>query len=348
MNAERCVLRAIALRAALRSAPVLGALAASSCVSEDPQTDDASAAASPQDASLMRDASAAADPDAGASMPRDASFTPSDSGARDAGAMQNDAAAHEAGMQANSEAGLEGGVLDASGGAGCSAAYRLCEDFESAELGGLPADWTLHNGWGSGMPEVVAEPHRSGTRALKSAVSANGQPRAARSLSALGAARGKHWGRVYYRFEAPATIPPVVDPMPPNNKWLHNTLVALEGSTESRVVDTVVDTSGKHQFLYNLPDDSCCTASAYDYDSYDGAWHCAEWYVDAATQSFRFFYEGQEVKALAFSYGADTKAHIEPYGEVVLGLINYQTTKLPYNVVYFDDLAIDDARVGCD
>jgi hypothetical protein len=282
------------------------------------------------------DGSAEAQPDGGAGGSLEAGAGRDAGTARDAG---QDAGTRDAGSSASPEGG--------SAGSGCSGkAYKLCEDFESANAGALPTGWTAVSGWGTGGTTVADDDHHSGTKALKSAPGPNGQPRAGKSLSALGATANKHWGRIFYKVKSPATIPPAADP--PDNDVIHNTLVGLKGSTESRVVDTVVNRDGKHQFLYNLPDDSCCTGSDYLYTSYDGKWHCAEWYVDASMQQFRFFYDNAEVK-IGFNYGAaSTKAHIGQYTQIIVGWINYQTPKMPYNQAWFDDLAIDDNRIGCD
>lgn len=217
--------------------------------------------------------------------------------------------------------------------------YKLCEDFESSAPDALPSGWTIVAGWNAGTPAVSSAEHHGGEKSLKSASAVNGQPRASRSLTELGATAGKHWGRVFYKVTAPA-------PLPAQGGVIHNTLVALKGATEARVVDTVVNSQGKHQFLYNLPDDSCCNGSSYGYASYDGAWHCAEWYVDAATQTYRFFYEGTEVTAIGFKNAAAQRTRLENFGAIYLGWINYQTPKMPYEA-WFDDLAIDDARIGC-
>ena len=268
---------------------------------------------------------AAAAGDAGlqrpATTPRDASTA-------------GDAATPDAARQTVNDA----GTTRAAGCAGST--YKLCEDFESAAVSALPAGWTIATGWNSGTPAVTDAEHHGGLKSLRAAIATNGQPRASRSLTDLGTTAGKHWGRIFYKVKTPA-------PLPTQGAVIHNTLVGLKGSTEARVVDTVVNSQGKHQFLYNLPDDSCCTGSAYDYASYDGAWHCAEWYVDAATQTYRFFFEGAEVSSIGFSNGAQQRAHIEPFSAILLGWINYQTPTRPYET-WFDDLAIDDRRVGCD
>lgn len=310
----------------------------------NPAHEDAGDSVSGADASQSPDA-AAPESDAGDSDPpveQDAASAADAAGPRaDAGGTRD--AAQEAGARdAASDAAPEAG----SGGSGCSGkAYKLCEDFESASVGALPSGWSAVSGWGSGGTTVADDEHHGGSKSLKSGPGPNGQPRAGRSLSALGATANKHWGRIFYKVKSPASIPPAADP--PGNGVIHNTLVGLKGSTESRVVDTVVNGEGKHQFLYNLPDDSCCTGSDYLYTSYDGKWHCAEWYVDAALQEFRFFYDNAAVK-IDFKYGAgSTKAQIGQYTQIIVGWINYQTPKTP-NQAWFDDLAIDDNRIGCD
>lgn len=240
----------------------------------------------------------------------------------------------------------EGGLDAGAPVVGCSGAdFLFCEDFESAAPGTLPAGWTVGFGWQmeDSDPEVSEAVAHGGRRALRSAIAISGQRRAEHSLEALGAARGTHWGRVFYYVESSA--------FRPSSGVVHNTMLALLNDTdEARVVDTVIGSwdDHPHQFLYNIPDDSCCTGSSYDYHTYDGAWHCAEWRVDAAVQSYRFFVDGTEVGDIAFDHGAgDGSAHMTDFRAVALGWRNYQTPDRAY-VSYFDDLAIDDARIGCD
>jgi hypothetical protein len=233
-------------------------------------------------------------------------------------------------------------ALPSAGDAGSARSgcpYKLCEDFESSATDALPPGWTVVAGWNPGTPAVTTAEHHGGSKSLRSASATNGQPRASRSLTDLGATAGKHWGRVFYKVKTPA-------PLPAQGGVIHNTLVALKGATEARVVDTVVNSQGKHQFLYNLPDDSCCNGSSYDYASYDGAWHCAEWYVDATTQSYRFFFEGSEATSIGFKNASPQRMRLENITALYLGWINYQTPKTPYEA-WFDDLAIDDQRIGC-
>lgn len=264
-------------------------------------------------------------------------------GERDGATPADGSVARDGGGETAADGGaaVDGGPT----GPGCAGrSYLFCEDFEAADVGALPDGWSVGGGWqmGGTDPTVSDAEHHSGARSLKSAVAIDGQRRAEHPLDALGAARGTHFGRVFYRVKTPAFVPS-------GGSVVHNTFVALLSSTgESRVVDTVIGSAGSHQFLYNLPDDSCCAGSSYDYTSYDDAWHCAEWHVDASTQSFEYWFDGTEVTDLRFSYGAgDTRARMEAFAGIALGWRNYQRPDTAYES-YFDDLAIDDARIGCD
>ena len=229
-----------------------------------------------------------------------------------------------------------------SGGApaGC-ASYKFCEDFETGNVGETPPGWTVHDGWDqSGSRAVLStENKHGGSQSLKGAVGTNGQFRVEHDLSSLAGLATHHWGRIFYKVKTPVAL---------DGQYVHNTFVAFgrpnaANGSESRVVDTVVDPQGKHQFLFNVPDDTCCAGSSYDY-AYEGGWHCAEWYVDGATESFRFFADGSEVQDISFMGAAG--AHIADFTSIIVGWINYQSPTTP-NEGWFDDLALDDQRIGC-
>jgi hypothetical protein len=263
--------------------------------------------------------------------------TPLDAGAAgsQSSAGQNDAAGGSTGGDARTDGGANG---DASPSSGCAGkTYKLCEDFETGTSGSLPPAWTLLTGFGGQRGGVVLanDAAHSGTMALKSDSMSKGQDRIQRSLAALGATATKHWGRVFYKVQSPGPTP--------TSGVIHLTFTALEGATENRVVDTVVATNGSHQWLFNIPDDSCCASSSYDW-KFDTSWHCAEWTIDVGASSFRFFSDGKEVTQLAFT--GKTGAHMSNYSAIALGTIYYQAPSRPV-VAWFDDLAIDDARIGC-
>lgn len=233
------------------------------------------------------------------------------------------------------------------GGTGCSGkSLKLCEDFDSSSAGSTPTGWTVLDGYSDDAPktEVATDSYHSPPNALKTSSAITGAARVQKSLADLGATAGTHWGRIFFKVASPA--PQLTSQGP------HVTFVALEGNLragELRVVDTQQDTSGKIQLLANTPDDNCCTGTDFIYPLYDGNWHCSEWYVDQATQSYRAFLDGAEIKDLAFDYGAgSTKANMPTaFTTVAVGAIFY-TPKLPSALTtWFDDLAIDDHQIGC-
>lgn len=231
--------------------------------------------------------------------------------------------------------GAGGGAVDAGmgggsgtgGGTAAGCAFDLCEDFERADAG-----WTQLNGYApQSTVGLSTESARSGMRSLKTT---SAQPGAHRWRKAM-AARGEMWGRVWYR---------VKTPQPKPNTYFHVTFVALrQGANESRVVDTVQSPQGTLQYLYNLPDDSCCTGSAYNF-MFDGNWHCAEWYVNNATDAYRFFIDGTELTSIGFT--GRTQARLQDFTEVAVGSIYYVTSGGTLET-FIDDLAIDDAKIGC-
>ncbi len=230
------------------------------------------------------------------------------------------------------------GAAGASPGSACaSKGYALCEDFESGSVGGIPDGWTALRGFGSAEGVGLASDQaHSGGMSMKSDSKAPGQARVQKSLGALGTTAATHFGRIFYKVQAPAPKP--------NGGVIHLTLTALQGTTENRIVDTVESSNGSHQFLFNIPDDSCCTSSPYDY-RYTDAWRCAEWHVSVPEQSFQFWIDGTEVRSLAFSGRGN--ARMSNYTSIAVGAIFYQMPPSNF-VVWFDDLALDDERVGCD
>jgi len=262
-----------------------------------------------------------------------------DAGTEDAGASIDAGSPRvDAGTTVEQDAGTFGVDAGLPTGSRCADhTWKLCEDFESATTSTPPAGWSVLPGWGQGTVEVTSESVHGGFKALKSVSGNAGQPRIQKSLASLGATAGKHWGRVFYRVALPA----------PNamnaGAYFHITFVGLRATDESRVVDTVQSPSGTIQYLYNLPDDSCCHGSSYDW-RYDGQWHCAEWFVDDGADAYRFFLDGTELTSLAFTGKAN--ARLASFTNVVLGSIYYVPSNGSLNA-FIDDLAIDDARIGC-
>ncbi len=216
--------------------------------------------------------------------------------------------------------------------------YLICEDFEATDVGDTPEGWTKH---GDATSVDDAEAYR-GSRALKIYPIASGQRRIYHDASLL---PSSHWGRMYYK---------VALPVP--DAFVHSTMVALlgdgpnVGEAEYRVVDTVkMSSSAKHQFLYNVQPNGpeFGKGSAYDY-TFDGEWHCAEWYIDAENQAYRFFYDGDEIITFENGPGNYDDSEIpDGFSELRVGWNNYQSAP-PGFTAWLDEIALDDERIGCD
>ncbi|MGD0674892.1 MAG: hypothetical protein ABSC94_05700 [Polyangiaceae bacterium] len=215
-------------------------------------------------------------------------------------------------------------------------------------MGALPTGWTLLPGYGGGSAAEVglaSDEFHSPPMALKSDTMMTTQARAQTSLTSIGATAAKHWGRIFYKVASPAPVN--------SSGVLHVTFVGLFPTTpvtsgglgsENRVVDTVEANNGTHQWLYNLPSDGCSEGSAYNW-KYDTAWHCAEWYVDVSTNSYRFFSDSQEVTSIGFT--GKTCDMMATYEAIGLGSTFFQQPNAPW-IMWIDDLAIDDNQIGCE
>jgi hypothetical protein len=250
---------------------------------------------------------------------------------------------------AGTAVGVAGAAAGAAGSAGaatgCSAAFAICEDFEDTAVGAVPTGWTKVGDAGTSSTEA----HR-GTQSLEIGAAANGARRMRLTGARVTALGGTHWGRLFYKVKTPAPRPA--------NGVIHSTIVAwdamspISGTNEVRVVDTVEDAAGKHQYLYNVQTSDrgeFGKGSSYDY-SYDGAWYCTEWFVDHATQTYRFFLDGEELESIRIMNGAGTFENSElppEFTALSVGWNNYQQAS-PGFVAWIDDLAIGSERVGCD
>ncbi|MBV1861179.1 MAG: hypothetical protein KUG77_22370 [Nannocystaceae bacterium] len=222
--------------------------------------------------------------------------------------------------------------------------YLLCLDFEDDELGGIPADWT-RNGDLIGVQDDFAH---LGTKSLRTDAQPEWRRRIEHDASMIGAA---HWGRVFYRVEQPI----------PDAGLVHSTHVSLTGvgpnvgEAEYRYFDSIKASStgqgieNRLQFIFNVqpsgPEFAQGTGWIERY--YEDQWHCAEWHVDAADQSYAFYYDGEELFSFVNGPGNFAESEIpDSYSTITLGWTNYQTAP-PGFTAWYDDFAIDDERIGC-
>lgn len=224
-----------------------------------------------------------------------------------------------------------------------TSSYPICEDFEGTAGGQIPSGWTK-----SGSVEVVTDQAFRGTHSLRVNAATNGPRRITRSGAAVTALGGAHWGRIYYRVQTPTP-----------GVFVHSTLVAGAAMSprdnvaiEVRPVDTVQNADRSHQFLYNVQPNGRAEfgkGSSYDW-RFDGAWRCAEWHLDHATQSYSFFLDGTEITQIRIANGAGNFTNSEipqTFQSLSFGWNNYQAAD-PGFVAWLDDLAVGPLRIGCE
>lgn len=303
---------------------------------EDPEPDETEAGG----AGGMRTGGRGGSGGTGSTSPaQDASPSP-DAGQSDQAAPDDDGG--PAGADAASAA--DGGAVEAGPAAPACAGgkHLLCEDFESTPAGMLPDGWTR-----TAMTVQVAEDNAfAGKRALKAWEATFWQKRITRKLTIP----GTHWGRIYYKVNTPAPRPA--------SGVVHSTFITLAGtsplggSAEWRVVDTVLNSTGRHQFIYNVQPANrreFGKGSSYNW-TYDGKWHCAEWFVDTANQAYKFFLDGTEITQIAVNNGPGRYAGSElptSFTSIAVGWTSYQRLS-PGFTGWFDGLAVDGKRIGCE
>ena len=229
-----------------------------------------------------------------------------------------------------------------------SAKLLLSEDFESTPVGEVPRGFTK-----TGAVAVVDDVSHSGKKSLRMDAATNGPRRITLKGDIVTALGGEHWGRLYFKVKLPAPTPQGTGKFP----VIHSTLVA--GSAESpqfkdpievRVLDTVMGPKVTFQYIYNVQPKKrpeFAHGSHYDY-KYSDDWTLAEWYVDSATQTYRLFINGEEIKDASFSKGAGNfeKAEIpEVFESLSFGWNNYQHADKGF-VAWIDDIALSKERIG--
>ena len=241
---------------------------------------------------------------------------------------------------ASGTAGIGGGSLCAAG------RFLLCEGFEGPVGNTPPTGWTRQ-----GNATIADDQAARGAHALKLTPAADkgygffvyG------NAEAFGAA---HWGRLYYRVQ-----------VPPPDAFVHATMAAYQGdgpgigASTFRVADTVkmAAPTSTHQFLFNVQitgDREFGKGSPYNW-SFDGNWHCVEWFVDGANQAYQFYYEGTEVTQIRIQNGAgnygsgSNETHLPMmFNDFRVGWTTYQTAP-PGFTAWIDEVAIDSQRIGC-
>jgi hypothetical protein len=223
----------------------------------------------------------------------------------------------------------------------------LAEDFESTAVGAIPAGYTK-----KGAVGVVDDVAHTGKHSLRIEAAINGAREIIKTGEEITALGGQHWGRLFYKVQLPAA-------QPLEGKIVHSTMV--EGTAESpldkqpiqvRVLGSLVNTKGAFDYLYNVQplkgrkEFATFTPQVYHYSD---SWVLAEWYVDYATQTYRFFVDGQELSGIGLHKGEGNfaGAEIPPlFTSMAFGWCNYQPVASGGFVAWIDDIVLSKDRIG--
>lgn len=216
---------------------------------------------------------------------------------------------------------------------GCGDNSLFCLDFENVAPGTDPAGFFKV---GTGIDVVQGQEAHSGTRSVKVTSSNFGFSGYFKRPNVP----GKHWGRLYYKMKTP---------VPNINTWLHATFVAAgDANSEFRLVDTVQEASGAHQYLLNVEPGDVSLQGAYAY-RFDSSWVCTEWFIDNQTNTYRFFRNGEELFFTRNGTQTNSVLSLKPvppvYDWFAFGLTTYQQSSGVEG--WLDDVAVSRERIGC-
>ena len=242
-----------------------------------------------------------------------------------------------AGASSSSSGGPNGSQCEGS-------ALALCESFEGAADGSFPAGWGARGDeWGEGVIGVASDDARLGARSLKVDGGNNGQ-HFMDYKGELGELATRHFGRVFIKVAVPAPWP--VDGV------LHADFIeglgpGPKGGTHNVRWGVVENTAMAMQWIFNVQpsngDPEFGEGTGYDY-AWTGAWLCIEWFYDQPGQQGTLWIDGVELPIVP---GTNHDAEIPVFTSLGVGLANYQAAGSGFTV-WFDELAYDGERIGCD
>lgn len=221
----------------------------------------------------------------------------------------------------------------------------IFEDFEETKAGDIPKGFTKKGSCG-----VVDDVAHSGTHALKLDAAVKGMRGLEKTGPEIAALGGQHWGRMFFKVQLPAPAPA--------GKGAHTTMVAGSAQSPSekdpievRLMGLSVGQKDFH-WLYNVQPRKGRKefgANSRVAQQFTDQWTLAEWHVDYATQSYHFYLNGQELTDVGFQKGEGNFAGAEipaAFESLTFGWCNYQPVEGTGFVVWIDDLAVGQDRIG--
>jgi hypothetical protein len=227
----------------------------------------------------------------------------------------------------------------------------VSDDFESTAVGAIPAGFTK-----TGAIAVAEGVAHSGTHALRIEPAVKGGRFISLAPDKVAALGGEHWGRMYYKVKTPTPLPVV--PEGKKSASIHTTLVAgktnsplANDAIEVRLAGLTLNGSGDFKYLYNVQPKlrKEFGVSAKTTQKFTDEWTLLEWHVDAATQTYQFFVNGQELTDIGLHHGAGQFPGSElpaAFQTLSIGWTNYQAATGEGFTVWIDDIAVGKRRLG--
>jgi hypothetical protein len=226
------------------------------------------------------------------------------------------------------------------------APFAVCEDFEATAAGATPPNWAFPaSNYGPGVIAVATDMAARGTHALKISVPANtGSTERYLQRANLGALGMSHWGRLFFRVEAPTTT-----------AFVHWDLILGAGpfnGANRRIRWGVTGTgignaNANWAWIYNIEQGDTGFEARTVHPVLD-QWMCVEWQWESAGQVIRFYFQDAEVQTFhrdgTLPSGASPQLPV--FTTLNFGLAKYQTTNAPM-VFWIDEIALDAQRIGC-
>lgn len=222
----------------------------------------------------------------------------------------------------------------------------LCEDFESYD-GQPEGPWTVSTNNGSVAMDTTR--HASGEQAVK--FSTNGQNSYQRAYIGVEApfpiAGNAFYGRMMVYTEAAG------------NDGVHWTIVQGEGPVSAQGITTaMVRYGGQHvqRLMANYYSEGT-TSDCWQHSQTkmpEGAWACVEWYFDGATNTQKFWLDGEpldDLTVIGSGEGCSPDAtgatwyFPQPFERLYVGWESYQNDDP--REVWIDDVAVSESRIGC-
>jgi hypothetical protein len=221
----------------------------------------------------------------------------------------------------------------------------LFEDFETTDVGKIPKGYTM-----KGSVGVVDDVAHSGKRSLRLNAAVSGARQIVKQGADIAAIGGQHWGRLFYKVQLPSPLPA--------GGGMHTTIVVgsckspiNQENIEVRLMGTSTGKDGLFHYLFNVQTKSRGEfgPGAHKAQPYSDEWTLAEWYIDHATQTYRFFVNGEELPEVAVHNGAGKfeKSEIpDSFDSLSFGWQNYQPAAGTGFVAWMDDIAVSRERIG--